>query len=194
MRLLIAAALASVLVAGCGSGSSTPLPTTPTDTAVGTLTRTTPDLPLPAGPAAPRGETFAGIGCESMEVAEQHIHSGLIILLGGERLTIPANIGIEVDRQCLYWLHTHAPTGVLHVEEPDVARVFTLGEFFAIWGYALGPDSLLGLATRVYTFVDGESVTGEPGAIELHDGQTIILSDQATLPDPPPAVDFAEMS
>jgi hypothetical protein len=46
-------------------------------------------------------------------------------------MIIPAFIGIEPNT-CLYWLHTHTPDGVIHIESPQ-ERGFTLGQFFGIW-------------------------------------------------------------
>ena len=44
---------------------------------------------------------------------------------------VPAGIGIHPP-ECIYWLHTHDISGIIHVESPD-NRTFTLGEFFDIW-------------------------------------------------------------
>jgi hypothetical protein len=45
---------------------------------------------------------------------------------------VPAGIGIKPP-DCIYWLHTHDISGIIHVESPD-NRTFTLGQFFDIWG------------------------------------------------------------
>jgi hypothetical protein len=44
---------------------------------------------------------------------------------------IPPQIGIIPDK-CIYWLHTHDGTGIIHIESP-IKRDFTLGQFFDIW-------------------------------------------------------------
>jgi hypothetical protein len=64
---------------------------------------------------------ISGISCDSME----HF-------INGNPYPIPAEIGI-VPNQCIYWMHTHDNTGIIHIESPK-DRDFTLGEFFDIWG------------------------------------------------------------
>src|SRR3989304_3495456 len=50
---------------------------------------------------------------------------------GGEPVPVPEATGIRDN--CIFWLHTHDSTGLLHIEAPE-QRAFTLGQFFAIWG------------------------------------------------------------
>jgi hypothetical protein len=105
---------------------------------------------------------------------------------------VPADIGIDETRRCLYWLHTHADRGVMHVEAP-VEKTFTLADFFAVWGQELSRDSLLGKATEVRAWVDGQPYDGDPTDIEIIDRRSIVLADApvdlATLPPP----DFSEI-
>ena len=65
-------------------------------------------------PAVPSGEHVAGISCDAMEDSRLHIHQHLAIFDHGKEVAIPANIGIPPGKQCLYWLHTHTPDGVIH--------------------------------------------------------------------------------
>jgi hypothetical protein len=44
---------------------------------------------------------------------------------------IPPQIGIIPDK-CIYWLHTHDNSGIIHIESP-IKRDFTLGQFFDLW-------------------------------------------------------------
>jgi len=59
-----------------------------------------------------------------------HIHPVLEIVVNGERVSIPPNIGIQ--KTCMTALHTHTPDGLIHVESPE-KRDFTLADFFAVW-------------------------------------------------------------
>ncbi len=79
------------------------------------------------------GATVNGVGCDQQEQNLLHTHSHLAIYINGQSVPLPANIGIESDNSCLYWLHTHDTTGVIHVESPQ-NRQFTLGNFFDVWG------------------------------------------------------------
>jgi hypothetical protein len=67
-----------------------------------------------------------------MEHFNTHIHAHLDIFISGKEFAIPSDIGI-IPNKCIYWLHTHDDTGVIHIESPE-DRNFTLGEFFYIWG------------------------------------------------------------
>ena len=89
------------------------------------------------------------ISCDTMEHFNIHIHAHLDIFINGEAYLIPSNIGI-IPNQCIYWLHTHDDTGVIHIESPE-ERIFTLGEFFDIWGEELSNS-------RIFDNTVGESI------------------------------------
>jgi hypothetical protein len=67
---------------------------------------------------------------------------------------------------CFYWLHTHAPDGIIHIESP-VQRSYTLGEFFDEWGQPLGPDRVGPAKGKVTTIYDGQVYQGNPRNIPL---------------------------
>jgi len=77
--------------------------------------------------------TIDGIQCNTMEQAVFHIHAHLDIFINGEPIIVPSQVGINPDARCLYWLHTHDDSGIIHIEAP-VKREFTIGNFFDIWG------------------------------------------------------------
>ena len=52
-------------------------------------------------------------------------------MVDGKSVTVPAGIGIKPN-ECLYWLHTHNTSGVIHIEAPQ-ETTFTLGQFIQIW-------------------------------------------------------------
>jgi hypothetical protein len=81
-------------------------------------------------PQSSLAPTIDGIQCNSLERTTYHIHAHLDVFIDGKPFTVPAQIGIT--GKCLYWLHTHDTTGVIHVESPDT-RSYTLGDFFDIW-------------------------------------------------------------
>lgn len=178
--LCIAAALT-----GCGDDDSTTAAPP-----AGTSAASTESLFI-SGPAAPSGDPVRGIACEASEGVATHIHTGLAIVLDGTRVKIPSDIGIDTRRACLYWLHTHADQGVMHVESPLADRAFTLGDFFAVWGYPLSKDGVVGYTGPVTAWVDGKAWPDDPASIPLVDRQTIVLSD-ADIADPP-TVDFSEL-
>src|SRR6476659_3527537 len=73
-----------------------------------------------------------GIKCDIAEHFNFHYHAHLDIFVNGFSYLVPAGIGIKPP-DCIYWLHTHDISGIIHVESPD-NRSFTLGQFFDIWG------------------------------------------------------------
>ena len=71
------------------------------------------------------------IECNSKEHFNFHIHTKLVIMIDNQLYPIPANIGI-IPENCIYWLHTHDNSGLIHIESP-IKRNFTLGQFLQIW-------------------------------------------------------------
>jgi hypothetical protein len=144
--------------------------------------------------AAPTGATTDGIACQASEQVAYHIHAHLTIYASGARQVVPAGIGIPGPQQvvdglveggkCLYWLHTHDSTGVVHIESP-VQRVYTLGQFFDVWGRPLS-DAQAGHATgHVTAFVNGKRFAGDPRSIKLTPHAVIQLDVGKVVPPQP---------
>lgn len=124
----------------------------------------------PAAAAPPAGQPVDGIRCDSMEGAVLHIHQHVAVFDHGRPVPIPEDLGRPLAAQCLYWIHTHTPDGIIHVESPSF-HTFTLGNVFDIWGQPLSATNVAGArpnaGERVVTWVDGRRVGGSPRAIEL---------------------------
>lgn len=73
----------------------------------------------------------AGLAALSTEGTELHIHQHIDIVINGDPVTIPAEVGIGAG--FISPLHTHDTTGILHVESPEI-KDFKLGQFFTEWG------------------------------------------------------------
>jgi len=135
--------------------------------------------------ALAKGQVIDGIRCETSESLLFHIHIQLTIFIEGQEQTVPANIGILSN--CLYWLHTHDDTGLIHVESP-IQRDFTLGDFFDIWGKPLSSQRLLDKTVdaehSVRAYVDGQLYLGDPRAIALKDLEKIALMYGPPFPNP----------
>jgi hypothetical protein len=138
--------------------------------------------------AAPGASAVSGITCDRGEHNTYHVHAQLRILVDGTQVPVPANVGVRPG-VCLYWLHTHDASGLLHVEAPT-QRDFTLGQFFQVWGEALGPNQVgpyaVGDGQQAFAFVDGQAYTGDLGSIQLVDRRVIELQIGAA-PLPPGA-------
>jgi hypothetical protein len=130
-------------------------------------------LCVPAVPAqadVPTGQTVDGIHCDAMEGSVLHIHQHLAIFDHGKPLSIPSDVGRPLIAGCFYWLHTHTPDGIIHIESPNF-NTFTLDKFFAVWGQPLTRTDVAGArprpGERVVVWVDGNRYTGDPRAIAL---------------------------
>jgi len=118
----------------------------------------------------PSGETVGGISCDAQEGQRIHIHQHLVILDHGKAVAIPPRVGQPSAKRCLYWLHTHTPDGIIHIEAPQ-DRSFTLGDFFTVWGEPLGPSSAASARIRrretVTVWVNGKHYGKDPRTIPL---------------------------
>lgn len=118
----------------------------------------------------PHGQTIDGIHCDAAEQMAMHIHQHVAIYDHGAQVIVPDDVGRPLGAQCFYWLHTHTPDGIIHVEAPSL-RSFTLGQFFDVWGAPLSRKNVAGAkprpGERVVVYVDGKPFAGNPRDIEL---------------------------
>jgi hypothetical protein len=121
-------------------------------------------------------DTVDGVECQAGEQLQYHVHAALEILISGQPVTVPKDTGIRSD--CIFWLHTHDDTGLVHIEAP-ANRSFTLGQFFAVWGQPLSATQLLGSTVdathKITATLNGTPFTGDPTSIPLADQETIVL-------------------
>jgi hypothetical protein len=105
--------------------------------------------------------------CISGNGLAYHWHTKLVILSGGTQVTIPGSIGISFT--CMEVLHTHDSDGVIHIE-PDTqqqARVYTVGDFFAVWQKPFGNPTRMTL--------NGTAVTPSPTVGLYNTPEQIVL-------------------
>jgi hypothetical protein len=136
--------------------------------------------PLAGLTGAVTGSPVDGIRCQTSEQLLFHIHAHLSIFVNGTQKQVPGGIGIPGSQvqqtakgpvaeggSCIYWLHTHAPDGIIHVESP-VHRTFTLGNLFDEWGQPLGPSQLGTESGHVVAIYNGKVYKGNPRDIPLN--------------------------
>lgn len=150
---------------------------TPTSDGTPTLDRSAmPPWPVP-NDVAPHVEA-AGLDLGPMGTVE-HYHPRLRILIGGVRVPIPANIGVDPTTGAMSALHTHEGDGTIHVEAHSAGEVFTLGQLFTQWGVALTPRRIGGARAEpgqeVRVLSKGARVGGDPAELRLEPGQQILL-------------------
>jgi hypothetical protein len=135
------------------------------------------------------GQPIDSITCGGMEYGTLHVHTHLAIFYHGKQVQIPRLIGGAQVPGCLYWLHTHFPDGIIHVESPVIAPEgsagFDLGMFFDIWGQPLARDDIAGLKGTVIAYVNGATYDGDLRLIPLKSHQQIVL-EVGTPTVPPP--------
>ncbi len=128
----------------------------------------------------------------------------LTAFVDGKPRRIPAGIGIwpvlqaqsgrygqfdVTQGECLSWVATHFPDGIIHVEAP-FKRGFTLGEFFDVWGQPLGPDVAGSAHGQVTAIVNGSVWTASPRSIplkahtqiQLEVGRPLVAPEKITFP------------
>jgi hypothetical protein len=133
-----------------------------------------------------------GLPALAQEGTTLHTHQHLDILINGNQITVPANIGIDDAKGFISPIHTHDQTGIMHVESP-VTENFYLGQFFDIWGVRLTSSCIGGYCSAkdksLKIFVNGSLFNGNPRTVELqaHQEITIAYGTISQMPFPTPS-------
>ena len=121
------------------------------------------------------------VSCQSTEQGGTHIHAHVTIYVNGQKTAIPANVGIAPDGSCLYWLHTHDDSGVIHIEAPAGVSA-TFGNFLDIWKQKfqqLGYSSQFSATAGWQVYVNGKPFSGDFHTIPLQSHTLITLAYQS---------------
>ncbi|MDP1793829.1 MAG: hypothetical protein Q8K63_06790 [Acidimicrobiales bacterium] len=156
-----------VALGACGGGgkSDEPAPTAAPE-------RHTGGLPWPLGDRQADRIDEAGLPKLKAEGSKVHYHAHLDVFVDGETALVPANIGIDLDEEVISPLHTHTPSGILHVEANEDAQ-FTLDHVLTEWGvssdlplkvYVNGDEVATGLDTVIRPNAQIAMVFGTPPA------------------------------
>jgi hypothetical protein len=195
--VVAAAALAVDIAGGNGAATTRPAPSAPAPRlqSLATLGRLKPagqpgpfgpeGVPIPNVPqlaepsAASSARSVDGIRCLGNEQLRFHIHAHVTAYVDGRARQLPGGTGIINPQisatpagpyvgagSCFYWLHTHAADGIVHIESPLV-RVYTLGDFFDIWGQPLSSHQVGSARGAVTALYNGRAYTGNPRDIPL---------------------------
>lgn len=136
--------------------------------------------------------TIQGVGCDPLEGTVSHIHAHLDLVVDSKPITIPAEIGIKPN-ECLYWLHTHNTSGVIHIESPQLTT-FTLGQFIQVWDNTAGISPTFEGVTHgdknIKVFVNGTEVKNSYENIKLSVHDEIVLVSGSMPPVIPSSYEF----
>jgi hypothetical protein len=151
-------------------------------TTIGTLTW--PDDDTATGG---QGQQIDGINCRQELLNTFHHHAHLSIFVNGTQRAIPKGTGMFhpgsgssgfiYHAQCFYFLHTHDQTGIIHIE-PPAATVFTLGQWFDLWGEPLNTGQIANFQGQVSVYVNGvlqPSVNPRKVAFSPHEEITLVI-------------------
>ncbi|HEU5379923.1 MAG TPA: MFS transporter [Ktedonobacteraceae bacterium] len=167
-------------------------------------------LHLPLGQPA-SGQPVAGLRCEPAVGTTAKLNVHLSIYINNEAVAIPAGIGIVAPAQpgvaalvsngklsCLYPLHVYENDNIIHGELFD-NRVYTLGQFFAVWGQPLDQTHILSYTVNqprilVFEIFDEDGTqriyTDDPRAIPLVEHETIVVLLNSPDINPRPFTDW----
>jgi hypothetical protein len=147
------------------------------------------------------GAIVKGIQCEPMTQSAYTSYAHLQVYVHGHSRALPGGIGVvdenPIETQhgliysahtCMYWLHTRAADGLVHVESP-VSRQFTLGDLFAVWHQPLNGRRVASSRGRVTAYVNGRRWPASPAAIPLREHEAIQLAVGKPVP-PAQTVDW----
>ena len=115
-----------------------------------------------------------------------HYHAHLDIFVNGTAEPVAGSIGRQ-DQRYFSPLHTHATSGMIHIEAPTDDRL-NLEMLFTEWGVRLTESCIGGYcqpAVPIAAYVNGERVSGPLPGIVLRKGQeiAIVIGDApATIP------------
>ena len=137
------------------------------------------------------GKPIGGIQCERQEYGDFHIHAHLDIFIDGKPYAVPSQIGIIPAEKCLYWMHTHNDSGIIHIEAPKT-RVFTLGQFFSIWKATGEGAPARKEAPKI--FVNGKKINKPLDKVELGPLMEIVIVYGKEPPSIPSSYEFSKGS
>ncbi len=147
----------------------------------------------PTGDAAQKGPVD-GISCDTSEQLLFHIHAHLAIYTSNGEKLVPAGVGIGpplffdgdfvAGGSCFSWLHTHDETGVIHIESP-IEGVYTLGDFFDVWGQPLSTSQVGPVKGNVASYLNGAPFPGDPRTLPLDAHNLLQLDIDSSVPPRP---------
>jgi len=132
-----------------------------------------------------QGQQVSGLNCLAQLSEPFHHHVQLSIFVNGQQLTVPMGLGMYqpgggksgyiYHTTCLYFVHTHDRTGIIHIES-KVDQPYTLGTFFKLWGEPLTSTQIAQFTGPVSIYINGApDTTDQIASVPLTPGSDITL-------------------
>ncbi len=172
LRYVLVAMLAAALLAGCGEKKET----------LGDATAVYgPGVTATAPPWKPEyahlKQRIKELGLPPVGNEKYHTHALIHIYNDGLLVQIAPNIGIDPRTKAYSSIHTHDPSGIIHMESARPHK-FTLGDFFAIWGVPFGKSTLGNFKAsgdkQIHVYVNGKPIS-DPVHYVMHDQDNISI-------------------
>ena len=158
-------------------------------------------------PTFPEGDTATGgqgqtidakFNCLKFVGGPGHHHVHISLFVDGQQIAIPRGIGMfQPDHNvfiyhqtCLYFIHTHDDTGMIHLEPRVGQGLFKLGNVFDMWGEPLTATNAAGYTGPQTIIVDGVQYFGNPRTLVLAPYMQITIEVGIPLGGPPPTYLF----
>lgn len=136
-------------------------------------------------------ELIAALNLPYSDPPQLHHHIHLDLYVNGRKVIVPAQIGLS--SQVEVPVHTHDPSGIIHIETVDINFKPTLGLFFDVWGVTFTTNSIGGYTSdannQLSVYVNGKLYQGDPREIPLnqHDEIVIAYGTESQRPSPIPS-------
>ena len=149
--------LLTLLVGGTAACSTSQRPPEPA------VMRTTPP-PWDAPRDAVANIEEANLVAEPLDTTTNQRITSLEVVVDGDPVEVPANIGIDRIRALQAAAHTHNASGEVWLEGTEAPTV-TLGQFFTLWGVRFDDDCLGSFCGTIEVTADGSPVTDPAGLV-----------------------------
>jgi hypothetical protein len=112
-----------------------------------------------------------------------HYHWHITVYVGGRKIVVPRNIGLQNPPAMSSEIHTHSVavdkhSGIIHVESPDAKFRATVLQLFDVWGVYASDQCLGGYCGGVKVYVNGklspQGLQTKPGE---HDAVTVVAGN-----------------
>ncbi len=128
-----------------------------------------------AASSSPIGDPTLTTCINGASLAE-HIHPHLDIIINGQPVAIPAEIGTTPT--CTRPVHTHDDSGTIHVESP-VVYPFSVHDFFLVWGQPFDNTQILQYkvdSTHVLTMTVNGAPNNQFQNYVMREGDKIVIT------------------